>query len=112
MSANQSDHRLLIDQLAWQEAMGIDEVLLDNAADNSTVTLSARAAPAGVNRPATATPVERQEQELASGTQPSTFSPETAPAPKPAPASVCHPAAPPPELAGITTLEELRTALE
>ena len=40
MSANQSDRRLLIDQLAWQEAMGIDEALLDDAVDDTTVTLS------------------------------------------------------------------------
>ena len=41
MSANQSDRRLLIDQLVWQEAMGIDEALLDDAADDTTVPLSA-----------------------------------------------------------------------
>ena len=109
---------MLIDQLAWQEAMGIDEALLDDAADDTTVTLSALAAPAGENRPATAPPVESQEQEPASGTRPSSSSPETAPASKPAPASipapapVRQPAAPPPELAGIASLEELRTALK
>ena len=97
---------MLIDQLAWQEAMGIDEALLDDAADDTTVTLSALVAPAGANRPATAPPVESQEQEPASGTRPSSSSPETAPAP------VRQPAAPPPELAGIASLEELRTALE
>ena len=112
MSANQSDRRLLIDQLAWQEAMGIDEALLDDAADNTTVTLSALAAPAGANRPATAPLVESQEQEPASRTGPSSSSPETAPAPIPAPAPVRQPAAPLPELAGIASLEELRTALE
>ena len=114
MSANQSDRRLLIDQLAWQEAMGIDEALLDDAANDTTVTLSALAAPAIANRPATAPPVEsqEQEQELASGTRPSSSSPETAPAPIPAPTPVRQPAAPPPELAGIASLEELCTALE
>jgi len=112
MSANQSDRRLLIDQLAWQEAMGIDEALLDDAADDTTVTLSALAAPAGANRSATALPVERQEEESASGTQPSTSSPETAQEPVHAPAPIRQPAAPPPELAGIASLEELRTALE
>ena len=106
MSANQSDRKMLIDQLAWQEAMGIDEALLDDASDDKNVTLSALAAPAGANRPATAPPVESQEQEPASGTRPSSSSPETAPAP------VRQPAAPPPELAGIASLEELRTALE
>ena len=112
MSANQSDRRLLIDQLAWQEAMGIDEALLDDAADDTTVTLSALAAPAGANRPATAPAVESQEQEPASRTRPSSSLPETAPAPIPAPAPVRQPAAPSPELAGIASLEELRTALE
>ena len=112
MSANQSDRRLLIDQLAWQEAMGIDEALLDDAADDTTVTLSALASPAGANRPATAPPVESQEQEPASRTRPSSSLLETAPAPIPAPAPVRQPAAPPPELAGIASLEELRTALE
>ena len=112
MSANHSDRRLLIDQLAWQEAMGIDEALLDDAADDTTVTLSALAAPAGTNRPATAPEVESQEQEPASRTRPSSSLPETAPAPIPAPAPVRQPAAPPPELAGIASLEELRTALE
>ena len=106
MSANQSDRKMLIDQLAWQEAMGIDEALLDDASDDKNVTLSALAAPAGANRPATAPPVESQEQEPASRTRPSSSSPETAPAP------VRQPAAPPPELAGIASLEELRTALE
>ena len=112
MSANQPDRSLLIDQLAWQEAMGIDEALLDEAADNTTVTLSALAVPAGANRPAPAPPVERQEQEPALGTRPSSPSPETAPAPTPAPAPVHQPAAPLPELAGIASLEKLRTALE
>ena len=112
MSANHSDRRLLIDQLAWQEAMGIDEALLDDAADDTTVTLSALAAPAGANRPATAPAVESQEQEPASRIRPSSSLPETAPAPIPAPAPVRQPAAPPPELAGIASLEELRTALE
>ena len=44
--------------------------------------------------------------------RPSSSLPETAPAPIPAPAPVRQPAAPSPELAGIASLEELRTALE
>ena len=112
MLANQTDRRLLIYQLAWQEAMGIDEALLDDAADDTTVTLSALAAPAGANRSATALPVERQEEESASGTQPSSSSSETAQEPVHAPAPIRQPAAPPPELAGIASVEELRTALE
>ena len=112
MSANQSDRRLLIDQLEWQEAMGIDEALLDDAAADTTVTLSAVVAPTRANRSLTALPVERQEQEPASGTWPSSSSLETSPATTSALAPVRHLAAPPPELAGIDSLEKLRTALE
>ena len=108
MSANQPDRSLLIDQLAWQEAMGIDEVLLDDATDDTTVILSA---PAGAKRSATAMQVERQEQEPASGSRPSSSSTETSTEHIPAPAPVSQPVAPPMDLAGITSLEELRTAL-
>ncbi len=112
MSAYQSDRRLLIDQLAWQEAMGIDEALLDDAADDTKVTLSALAEPTEANRSATALPVERQEQKSASGNRPSLPLLENALAPIPALAPIRQLAAPPPELAGIASLEELRTALE
>ncbi|HCV88957.1 MAG TPA: hypothetical protein DGU02_07195, partial [Alphaproteobacteria bacterium] len=40
MSANLSDRRSLIAQLAWQEAMGIDEVLLDRHDDDRSLSIS------------------------------------------------------------------------
>lgn len=40
MPANPSDRRSLIAQLAWQEAMGIDEVLLDDCADDRVLSAS------------------------------------------------------------------------
>jgi len=92
--------------------MGIDEALLDNAADDTTVTLSALAAPVRANRSATELLVERQEQQPASDIQPSSSSLETAPELIFAPGSVRQPTVLPPELAGIASLEELRTALE
>ena len=107
MSANQSDRRLLIDQLAWQEAMGIDEVLVDDAADDKAVTLNAlvpraQATEGGKSSPAPA-------PSLAASPAPSSA---PAPATEAAPASPSRPAAPPPELAAIAALDELRAALE
>ena len=107
MSANQSDRRLLIDQLAWQEAMGIDEVLVDDAADDKAVTLNAlvpraRATEGGKSSPA---PAPSSAASPAPSSTP-------APATEAAPASPRRPAAPPPELAAIAALDELRAALE
>ena len=107
MSANQSDRRLLIDQLAWQEAMGIDEVLVDDAADDKAVTLNAlvpraQAAEAGKSSPP---PAPSSAASPAPSSTP-------APATEAAPASPRRPAAPPPELAAIAALDELRAALE
>jgi uracil-DNA glycosylase family 4 len=115
MSANQSDRRLLIDQLAWQEAMGIDEVLVDDAADDKAVTLNAlvpraRATEGGKSSPA---PAPSSAASLAASPAPSS-APSSAPAlaTEAAPASPRRPAAPPPELAAIAALDELRAALE
>ena len=107
MSANQSERRLLIDQLAWQEAMGIDEVLIDDTADDNAVTLNAlvpraQATEGGKSSPAPA-------PSLAASPAPSST---PAPATEAAPASPRRPAAPPPELAAIAALDELRAALE
>ena len=107
MSANQSDRRLLIDQLAWQEAMGIDEVLVDDAADDKAVTLNAlvpraQAAEGGKSSPL---PAPSSAASPAPSSTP-------APATEAAPASPRRPAAPPPELAAIAALDELRAALE
>ena len=107
MSANQSDRRLLIDQLAWQEAMGIDEVLVDDTADDKAVTLNAlvpraQGTEGGKSSPAPAPSLAPS----------STLSSAPAPATEAAPASPRHPAAPPPELAAIAALDALRAALE
>ena len=115
MSANQSDRRLLIDQLAWQEAMGIDEVLVDDAADDKAVTLNAlvpraRATEGGKSSPA---PAPSLAASLAASPAPSSAPSSTpAPATEAAPASPRRPTAPPPELAAIAALDELRAALE
>ena len=101
MSANQSDRRLLIDQLAWQEAMGIDEVLVDDTADDKAVTLNA---------------LVPRAQATEGGK--SWSAPSSAPSSAPASATEAaqalprRPAAPPPELAAIAALDELRAALE
>ena len=88
MAANPSERRRLIDQLAWQEAMGIDEVLLDDmaggVAGDMAVPLSALTGASGSSAPA----------------------PQAAP-PQPASAMVASA-----DLAGITSLAALRGALE
>ena len=103
MSANQSDRRLLIDQLAWQEAMGIDEVLVDDTAGDKAVTLNALVPRA-----------QAIESGKSSPSPSSAASPalSSAPATEAAPALPRRPAAPPPELAAIAALDELRAALE
>ena len=100
MAANPSQRKTLIDQLAWQEAMGIDEVLLDDMADNQPVTMAALTASSSVPAPV-ATPDHPMAQPQAA---------------KAGPAEMASPAAPrmtaPAELAGIDTLAALREALE
>ena len=100
MAANPSQRKALIDQLAWQEAMGIDEVLLDDMADDQPVTMAALTASSSVPAPV-ATPDHPMAQPQAA---------------KAGPAEMASPAAPrmtaPAELAGIDTLAALREALE
>ena len=119
MSANQSDRRLLIDQLAWQEAMGIDEVLVDDAADDKAVTLNALVPRARAREGGKSSPAPAPSSAASSAASPapssapsSTPSSTSAPATEAAPASPRRPAAPPPELAAIAALDELRAALE
>ena len=107
MSANQSDRRLLIDQLAWQEAMGIDEVLVDDAADDKAVTLNALVPQAQATEGGKSSPAPAPSS--AASPAPSST---PAPATEATPASPRRPAAPPPELAAIAALDELRAALE
>ena len=47
MVANSHDRSALIGQLAWQHAMGIDEILLDVPAPDTAVSLAALTSPAG-----------------------------------------------------------------
>ena len=117
MSANQSNRRLLIDQLAWQQAMGIDEVLIDDTADDTAVTLNALAP--RVQAKQSAPPlVEATNVEMSLSAKSASTTPGATPAAPPAP--VCgaaptpsrRPPAPPPELAAIAALDELRAALE
>ncbi len=106
MVANSQDRKVLIDQLAWQDAMGIDEILLDVPAPGEVMSVSALVAPPPVpSEPVSPTP---------------TAPTPTAPTPT-APASA-SPADPPrlsssladrsAALADITNLGELRDALE
>ena len=112
MSANQSDRRLLIDQLAWQEAMGIDEALLDDAADNTTVPMSAMALRAQAGQPVSPPLAEAKDGEISLPARPSSSAPVPTPVSEAATAPVRQPAVPPLEIAGAASLEELRTALE
>ena len=113
MSANQSDRRLLIEQLAWQDAMGIDEILLDDATDDTAVTLGALA-PAAVAAPSDLAPSDLARPDGASAAKgaPMQEEPSGSVPSSHAPAPSRRPAAPPPELAGIDSLEALRTTLE
>lgn len=112
MAANPSHRKTLIDQLAWQEAMGIDEVLLDDMADDRPVTMAALTTPSSV--PA---PVATPDHAMA---QPQAVRAEAGPAEMALPAVTTAetpvPSAPPmtasAELAGIDTLVALRAALE
>ncbi|MEC8106017.1 MAG: uracil-DNA glycosylase [Pseudomonadota bacterium] len=113
MSANQLDRRLLIEQLAWQDAMGIDEILLDDATDDTAVTLGALA-PAAVAAPSDLAPSDLARPDGASAAKgaPMQEEPSGSLPSSHAPAPSRRPAAPPPELAGIDSLEALRTTLE
>ncbi len=113
MSANQSHRRLLIEQLAWQDAMGIDEILLDDATDDTAVTLGALA-PAAVAAPSDLAPFDLARPDGASAAKgaPMQEEPSGSVRSSHAPAPSRRPAAPPPELAGIDSLEALRTTLE
>ena len=113
MSANQSHRRVLIEQLAWQDAMGIDEILLDDATDDTAVTLGALA-PAAVAAPSDLAPSDLARPDGASAAKgaPMQEEPSGSLPSSHAPAPSRGPAAPPPELAGIDSLEALRTTLE
>jgi len=108
MLANPTDRSALIAQLAWQEAMGIDEVLLDDPA-NDDPGLSLNDFPAGPQRnPAMPDPPPASMNAPINAPM---SAPGTAPgmAPKIAPAAPAH--ANVPDLAAIASLDELRAAL-
>jgi uracil-DNA glycosylase family 4 len=111
MPANLSDRRSLIAQLAWQEAMGIDEVLLDDRKDDRALSIGDLMAPASAqnvapkSQPVAAPPTVPTAAPIATPTA----TPNAAPA-SPPPASGFAATAPP-DLAAITSLDALRAAM-
>ena len=104
MVANSQNRDLLVSQLAWQRDMGIDEILLDVPAPEDAVTMAALAPAPSHREPAAAR--QRSERPAAAAA----VLPESAAAPPSPPQNLPH-AAPSATLAGIDTLEELRTSL-
>ena len=117
MPAHLSDRKTLIAQLAWQEAVGIDEVLQDDRADDQALSISDLISADTPSRQADRHAPSGSPQAALSATAPATPEPAT---PKPAPASA-PPSAPlsapavgvavPPDLAAISSLDDLRAAL-
>ena len=109
MVANSHDRTALIEALAWQHAMGIDEILLDKPAPDDGLsmadlilpekTLSGQASPAGQSGNRAQDPANPPEGAAAETVEPAATS--SSPPPSGQPAS----------LAGITSLEGLRDAL-
>ena len=112
MPANLSDRKTLIAQLAWQEAVGIDEVLLDDRADDQALSISDLISADTPSRQADRHAPSGSPQAALSATAPAT--PEPAPASAPSSAPLSAPAvgvAVPPDLAAISSLDDLRAAL-
>ena len=112
MPANLSDRKTLIAQLAWQEAVGIDEVLLDDRADDQALSISDLISADTPSRQADRHAPSGSPQAALSATAPAT--PEPAPASAPPSAPLSAPAvgvAVPPDLAAISSLDDLRAAL-
>ena len=112
MPANLSDRKTLIAQLAWQEAVGIDEVLLDDRADDQALSISDLISADTPSRQADRHAPSGSPQAALSATAPAT--PEPAPASAPSFAPLSAPAvgvAVPPDLAAISSLDDLRAAL-
>ena len=120
MVANSHDRSALIEQLAWQHAMGIDEILLDMPAPDavlsmSDLTSSEKTSQAGISTAGSSQAGEATSQASAPASPETaaleTAVPETA---VPVDTAVPHPASTPDlsaSLAGITDLEGLRDAL-
>ena len=105
MPANLSDRKTLIAQLAWQEAVGIDEILLDDRADDQALSIS--------DLIAADTPSRQVDRHAPSGSPQAALS-ATAPASAPPSAPLSAPAvgvAVPPDLVAISSLDDLRAAL-
>ena len=117
MPANLSDRKTLIAQLAWQEAVGIDEVLLDDRADDQALSISDLIAADTPSRQVDRHAPSGSPQAALSAMAPATpepASPEPAPASAPSSAPLSAPAvgvAVPPDLAAISSLDDLRAAL-
>jgi len=121
MPANPSDRRSLIAQLAWQEAMGIDEVLLDEARDDQALTIRDLTAPPHMVAPSVSMPAAARAAAAgrpAAGMAPPPDHPGPqmtavpfAPAPPAAATETGSGASLPPALAAIPSLEALRAAL-
>ena len=112
MPANLSDRKTLIAQLAWQEAVGIDEVLLDDRADDQALSISDLISADTPSRQADRHAPSGSPQAALSATAPAT--PEPAPASAPSFAPLSAPAvgvAVPLDLAAISSLDDLRAAL-
>ena len=112
MPANLSDRKTLIAQLAWQEAVGIDEVLLDDRADDQALSISDLISADTPSRQADRHAPSGSPQAALSATAPAT--PEPAPASAPSIAPLSAPAvgvAVPLDLAAISSLDDLRAAL-
>lgn len=111
MPANLSDRRSLIAQLAWQEAMGIDEVLLDDRKDDRALSIGDLMAPASAQN------VAPKSQPVAAPPTVPTAAPIAAPIATPTAAPASPPpasgfaATAPPDLAAITSLDALRAAM-
>ena len=105
MVANSHDRSALIGQLAWQHAMGIDEILLDVPAPDAAVSLAALTRPAG--------PSSQQESSpQVSSAQVSSPQGPSMRAPAPAATADAAPTANPVSAwADIASLDALREAL-
>lgn len=121
MAANPSHRRELIDQLAWQEAMGIDEVLLDDMCEDAPVPLSAlTGSPSALPLPSGSVATRASEATEPEPTATDRLVPQSSKPASSLAVGATGPDVPNPvfsleasaELAGITSLDALRSAME
>ena len=105
MVANSHDRSALIGQLAWQHAMGIDEILLDVPAPDAAVSLAALTSPAGPSSQQESSPQVSSAQ-VSSPQGPSMRAPAPAATADAAPTAI-----PVSARADIASLDALREAL-